>query len=164
MRPEILIKQSGFTIIEAMISIGLIAAAVMGGLNFIEAQRKSNQRLHAQSYTKTLAVELSHQLSENKNFYPPLIKNSQIAFYVNCYNQKLQQSLNRYDQRQTSVVFLNSVDDALSINDICLFQKGSRYQAVFWWDTTAANRILLRIFELTPQGVKNRSTQFRISF
>lgn len=154
-------NERGFSLIEVMISIGLLSTVVMFSMSYLEAQRKGSARLNDQAARKSLAIQLSEDITRNSVYTPPIELVNKKGFYVNCYNGQNQQTENKFGKRETTLVFRAQTGGEFEITDICLFEKGSRYQSVYWWDSSS---VILRLFEISQTGPRERSVMYRISF
>src|SRR5690606_34675226 len=112
---------------------------------------------------KSLAIQLAEDIIKNHSFTPPMVQTGKNAYYVSCYNNKVQTSLNRFGNREAALVFKSGDDAELAIDNICLYEKGSRYQSVYWWEEGSTSTVILRLFEITSTGPSNRSTMYKIS-
>lgn len=169
--------QNGFGMIESLIGLSLVTAAIYASMSLMGIQNSSNKTRSLQSMYRYLAIQTASFVTSNAARFPPLAfstawdSSRDILIYVACYDKKgsllpndngtrefvfHQQSLETLDSREASGRCPNPPGGIVS------------YEVRFWYKNPATKEVVIEILDLVllrsrnPKSIpKQRFTIYR---
>ena len=139
------LKCSGFSLVETLVAMGLLAAAITFGMNFIGEQGKSRGVRTKQTVHRYIAIQVTQHINSNLAFYPPIIPPTPTdkILYVGCMSKDGVLLGNKFTFK-----LVPSFDDHVS-SAVCL-PNVTAYEVRFFWLNSGSDEVLINILTLIP--------------
>lgn len=152
----------GFSLVEAMVGIALLSAAIFAGMNLTGMQQKSRKDRSVQSVYRYLAIQAANVITAQSAMFPPLYFETDPAVYVSCFNNKGEPTLNSTGTREFVLTNIKPDDlKARKASTRCQAPAAGvlpAFELRFWYgDTTDVNKVTLEILDL--QALRPGSTR-----
>lgn len=137
-------KQKGFSLIETMVAMALLAGAVLFGMNALDEQNKSRVVRTKQTMHRFIAIQVTQHINANIPFYPPVDTGpSDKIIYVGCMTKDGVLQGNKFIFKLAS-----SFDEAVStaLCDATL----TAYEVRFFWSDPDKDEVKINILTMSP--------------
>lgn len=170
-------REHGFGMIESLIGLSLVTAAIYASISLMGIQKSSNKKRTTQSMYRYLAIQAASFVTSNAERFPPLSFSSawdssrDIVIYVACYDKKGNLIPNDLGTRE--FVFHQQSLDTLDSNEgsgRCPNPIGGivSYEVRFWYKNPTTREVVIEILDLVllrsrnPRAIpKQRFTIYR---
>lgn len=138
-------KQSGFSLIETMVAMALLAGAVLFGMNTLDGQQKSRVVRTKQTMHRFIAIQVTQHINANIPFYPPILPGSPSdkIVYVGCMTKDGVLQGNKFIFKLAP-----SFDENVS-TEVCP-QALTAYEVRFFWLNSATDEVKINILTMAP--------------
>lgn len=143
----------GFSLIESLIAIGLLSAAVFFGMSLSDVQSKARKDRKVQSVYRYLAIQAANVITAQSAMFPPLYFESDPAVYISCFSNKGEPALNSTGTRDFVLTNMTPADlNAHKPSIRCQTPAAGvlpTFEVRFWYgDTSDVNKVTLEILDL----------------
>lgn len=142
-----MLNKKGFSIVEAMIAMGLLFGGVMLSMNFLSEQTQSRDQRVKQSIQRYIAIQVTQHINTNWSFYPTFktVDSTWKVIYVGCLN-KDGQLMGKF-----TLKLLQNFDERIPTN-VCPISK-THYEVRFFWINALNDEIKINLLTKYPNGV-----------
>jgi prepilin-type N-terminal cleavage/methylation domain-containing protein len=146
------VPQGGFTLVETMISMALLATAITFGMNFMGEQNKSRNIRTKQSIQRYIAIQVTQHINGNLSAYPPVapVAASDKIVYVGCITKDGVLIANKFTFHVSST-FSDNVSTT-----ICPLAN-THFEVRFYWVNPSLDEVKINLLTLQP-GTTNSLT------
>lgn len=137
-------SQAGFTLVETMVSMALVATIITLGMNFLSTTQKTRDQRSKQTIHRYIAIQVTQHVTGNLGFYPPVdpLNPSDKIVYVGCMNKDGVLIGNKGFRFHLATAF----DEATSTG-ICPTDK-THYEARFFWLNPLQDEVKINLLTL----------------
>ena len=138
-------NQAGFSLIEAMVSMALLAVVITLSMNFMEKQNQSRSDLTKQTLHRFIAIQVTQHITTNLPYYPPIRPPSPTSkiVYVGCLNKDGVLLSNHFKFKLAS-----PFNERLSLS-VCDLAK-AHYEVRFFWVNSATGEMRINLLTYRP--------------
>jgi prepilin-type N-terminal cleavage/methylation domain-containing protein len=146
-------SERGFSIVETMVAMALLAGAITLGMNFFGVKNKTRDTRTKQTMQRYIAIQITQHINGNLTTYPPISPPtaSDKIVYVGCMNKDGVLLGNKFKFHVSSTF----ADDTPTT--IC--ELGSTvYEARFYWLNPLLDEVKINILTLSPGSNQSIAT------
>jgi len=139
-------NEKGFSIIEAMVAMGILYGAIILSMNFLDVQNKSRDQRVKQSMQRYIVIQVTQHINANWPFYPTLkpADLSKKVVYVGCLN-KDGQLMGKYHLK-----IIQDFNETVS-TESCPITK-THYEVRFFWINALNDEIKINLLTKNTHG------------
>lgn len=158
-------KQKGFTLLESMVAIGLIAMAAYMAMNTLVFQNKNRVTRSDQTLLRYVAIQATQIATIQSAFFPMMVMDSSSGpgsiIYVACYDRKGESIKNINNKSGFQSTIQENFKDTKP-SGMC--PSGSSFEARFFWANSLTGQININILNLNlvNQSKLNAISNFKI--
>lgn len=172
-----LLKHQGMNMVEAMIALAILMAAIYAGMTLMDAQRSSTKVRGTQSMYRYLAIQTTSIVTGSPELFPPLAFSTSwddsrdIVLYVACYDKKGDMLPNDLGKREFVFHQLrrDELDQRRATGRCPNPATGIvSYEVRFWFKNPATREVVIEVLDLillrsrNPRAIpKQRFTIYR---
>lgn len=141
---------SGFSLIETMVALALLAGAVTFGMNFINEQQKARGSRTKQTMHRYIAIQVTQHINSNLSFYPPITPSSASdkIIYVGCMSKDGVLQGNKF------IFKLAPSFDEQTPTGLCT-PGLTAYEVRFFWSDTVVDEVKINILTMQPNTAQS---------
>lgn len=156
--------QSGFTLVETMIAMAILMAAIYAGMTLLDIQRSSGKTRETQTMYRYLAIQTASIVTGYPEKFPALAFSTawddsrDIVIYFACYDKAGNLTPNDLGKREFTFHQMARDDlDSRRSSERCpsLPLSTPRYEVRFWYKNPVTREVTIEILDLTILRSRN---------
>ncbi len=158
-------NQKGFTLIETIMSMGILTTAIMFGMSITQNQSKDRMNKRTQALSRYLAIQATQAIMTGLAYYPPIVHSdpAKTIFYCGCFQIQGENIAAKDGSRGFKLVVIPGFDPGNPLPfDLC--PDEATHEVRFYWSDIAKNEITINVQALKTKNIAPRfvSQNFKI--